>query len=88
MCAADGSMPDNFGFEQFVWYRNMRKKEQYPNGMAGIIGSYLPIWREIRTAANPVMMRKNAALHYVEDLNEIASQCIDRIEEKEMPIMR
>ena len=46
------------------------------------MGSYLPIWREIRTAANPVMMRKNAALHYVEDLNEIASQYIDRIEEK------
>ena len=28
------------------------------------------------------MMRKNAALDYVEDLNEIASQCIDRIAEK------
>ena len=82
MCKADGPVPDNFGFENFQWYRNIRKKDQYPNGQAGIIGSYLPIWREVRTAVNPVMARKNSATDYLEDLNGVASKCIDRIAEK------
>ena len=41
----------------------------------------MEIWREQRTAVNPIFSRKSSALHYVEDLHEISSDCVDRIAE-------
>lgn len=79
---ADGSMPVNFILDNFIWYRNVRKKELYPDGLAGLIGSYPELWREQRTAINPDMMRRNAALCYLEVEEEISLDCVNRIAEK------
>lgn len=79
---AEGSMPHNFVLDNFIWYRNVRKKELFPDGFAGLAGSYPELWREQRTAINPNMMRRNAAVFYLEAEEEISSDCVDRIAEK------
>ena len=81
MYGSDSLYPIQFGLLNFVWYRNVRRKEQYADGNAGVVGSTGSIWREQRTAVNPDMMRKSSAMYYVEDLHEISSDCVDRIAE-------
>ena len=83
MYASDGHMPNKemHPFNYFIWYRNVREKERYPDGNAGLAGSFLEIWREQRTAVNQDTMRKKAALYYLEDTDKICNDCIDRIAE-------
>ena len=70
-------------FDHWCWYRNVRRKERYSDGNAGVAGSYLDIWKEQRSAVNPDadIMRKSSALYYVPQLDEITSDCVDRIAE-------
>ena len=83
MYAADGSLPDKnmVPFEYFIWYRNVKRKERYPDGNAGLAGSLMEIWRDQRTLVNQDTMRKKAALYYLEDTDKICLDCIERIAE-------
>ena len=81
MYASDSPTPYIDAFDHWCWYRNVRRKERYPDGNAGVAGSYLDIWKEQRSAVNPDIMRKSSALYYVPQLDEITSDCVDRIAE-------
>ena len=82
MYASDGLYPNKgYTLDYFVWYRNVKKKERYPTGNGGLGGSFAKIWRDQRTAVNPDMMKKKAALYYVESTDKIGADCIDRITE-------
>ena len=50
MYASDSPTPYIDAFDHWCWYRNVRRKERYPDGNAGVAGSYLDIWKEQRSA--------------------------------------
>ena len=65
MYASDSPTPYIDAFDHWCWYRNVRRKERYPDGNAGVAGSYLDILKEQRSAVNPYIMR--SILHKMVD---------------------
>lgn len=77
----EGKHPIEPGFDVFVTYRNVMKKELYTE-TAGLIGHHGEKWWEFRSKVQQDMMRPKSAMFYIKVLEDITLDLIEVLSHK------
>ena len=73
---SDGKTPHIPGIEFFEFVRRNTMKDRYTN--VGLVSNGEE-WYQIRTLVQQDMMRPKSALYYISDLEDIATELVDKI---------
>jgi len=77
----DGKFPIEPGFDTFVTYRNVMRKDLFPE-TAGLLGHHGEKWWEFRSQVQQDMMRPKSAFFYINILEDISSELIQILSNK------
>ncbi|KAH8299801.1 hypothetical protein KR044_005969, partial [Drosophila immigrans] len=76
----DGAWPYRKGFELLNFYRSVYRKE-YFGEETGLVVSQNEVWGKMRSAVNPIIIHPKNVKLYLNSLDRINQQFIDRIKE-------
>lgn len=74
----EGPWPIRKGFETFNYYRQEMRPEIF-KGMGGLTADQGEKWLKMRSAVNPVMLQPKIVKTYIEPVDEVARDFIEKI---------
>lgn len=74
----EGIHPERRGLETFIYYRTKIRPEIF-GGLGGLLTENGQAWYDVRTKANPVMLQPKVVRMYLEKVDQVAWDFIDRI---------
>lgn len=74
----EGAWPARRGKDAFEHYRKTIRPEVF-KGMGGLFGDQGEQWLKMRLATNPIMMKPQIVRSYVDPIDQVAREFIDKI---------